>query len=163
LVDATTPEAMDSRVVSGFVGPFGVASRLAAWGAGAGLLARLSGTGLADAIGLDGAPGAEKRWAFADPGHNHWAAREVELWSQSARQAREAGDFDPDLPVAVVLAGRLADRGGFGVGQAAPARTSRHGWIETAAGASHATMLNDDFADVIVRGVEHVMSASVAC
>jgi pimeloyl-ACP methyl ester carboxylesterase len=162
LVDATTPEAMESKVVSGFVGPFGLASRLAAWGAGAGLLATLSGTGLADAIGLEGPAGIEKRWAFGDPGHNHWAAREVELWSQSARQAREAGVFDPQLPVAVVLAGGLADRGGFGVGQAAPARASHHGIIETVAGASHATMLNHEFAGAIVRGIEHVMTVSVA-
>lgn len=156
LVDATTPEAMDSKVVSGFVGHFGRASRLAAWGAGAGLLSPLSGTGLADAIGLPGAAGAEKRWAFADGRHNHWAAREVEFWSDSARQAREAGPFDARLPVAVILAGGLSDRGGFRVGQTAPARQSNYGWVETVGGATHATMLNHEFADAIVRGVEHV-------
>ena len=162
LVDATTPEAMDSKMVSGFVEHFGRASRLAAWGAGAGLLSPLTGTGLADAIGLPGAAGVEKRWAFADAGHNHWAAREVECWSESARQARQAGNFDARLPVAVILAGGLTDRSGFGVGQTTPADQSNHGRVETVSGATHATMLNHGFADAIIRGVDHVSAATVA-
>ena len=156
LVDATTPEAMDSKVVSGFVEHFGRASRLAAWGAGVGLLGPLAGGGLGDAIGLEGAAGTEKRWAFADAGHNHWAAREVESWAASARQARRAGGFPAGLPVAVILAGGPAERGGLRAFQSAPARASDHGKIENVAGASHATMLNDAFADAIIRGVEHV-------
>lgn len=161
LVDATTPEAMDSKMISGFVQHFGRASRLAAWGAEAGLLAPLSGTGLGDAIGLEGAPGMEKRWAFADPGHNHWAAREVQCWADSARQAREAGHLDPRLPVAVILTGTAADRTGFRALQTAPARASDHGLVDYVAGASHATMLNGVFADAIIRGVEHAMGVTV--
>jgi pimeloyl-ACP methyl ester carboxylesterase len=157
LVDATTPEAMDSKVISGFVQNFGRASRLAAWGAEAGLLAPLAGTGLGDAIGLDGAPGVEKRWAFANPGHNHWAALEVESWAESARQARDSGGFDPRLPVAVILTGTPTDRTGFRALQAAPAKASQHGLIDYVAGASHATMLNGIFGDAIIRGVEHAM------
>jgi pimeloyl-ACP methyl ester carboxylesterase len=157
LVDATTPEAMDSKMISGFVQHFGRASRLAAWGAEAGLLAPLSGTGLGDAIGLEGAPGMEKRWAFAHPLHNHWAAQEVQSWADSAREAREAGHFDPRLPVAVILTGTAADRTGFRALQIAPAKASNHGRVDYVAGASHATMLNGVFADAIIRGVEHAM------
>jgi pimeloyl-ACP methyl ester carboxylesterase len=156
LVDATTPEAMDSKVVSGFVEQFARASRLAAWGAGAGLLAPLSGTGLGDAIGLRGPASLEKRWAFAHPAHNHWAAREVAAWPDAARQAREAGGFDPGLPVAVILAGGPTERRTLPVGQTAPAEASRRGRVEAVAGATHATMLNHEFADAIIRGVEHV-------
>ena len=161
LVDATTPEAMDSRMISGFVQHFGTATRLAAWGAEAGLLAPLSGTGLGDAIGLEGAPGMEKRWAFANPGHNHWASREVQCWADSAREAREAGTFDPRLPVAVILTGTAAERSGFRGVQTAPARASNHGLIDYVAGASHATMLNGVYADAIIRGVEHAMGLAV--
>jgi pimeloyl-ACP methyl ester carboxylesterase len=161
LVDATTPEAMDSKMISGFVEHFGRASRLAAWGAEAGLLAPLSGTGLGDAIGLEGAPGMEKRWAFAHPGHNHWASREVQSWADSARQAREAGRLDPRLPIAVILTGTAADRNSFRALQIAPAHASDHGLVDYVAGASHATMLNGVFADAIIRGVEHAMGVAV--
>jgi pimeloyl-ACP methyl ester carboxylesterase len=160
LVDATTPEAMDSKMISGFVQHFGAASRLAAWGAEAGLLGPLSGTGLGDAIGLEGAPGAEKRWAFANPAHNHWAAQEVGCWADSAREARNAGAFDPRLPVAVILTGTPADRNGLRALQIAPAKASRHGLVDYVAGASHATMLNGIYADAIIRGVEHAMGLS---
>ncbi len=155
LVDATTPEAMNSKVVSGFVEQFGLASRLAAWGAGAGLLGPLSGTGLGDAIGLEGAAGIEKRWAFAHAAHNHWASKEVDSWSESARQARDAGPFDPRLPVAVILAGAAGERGSFRAVQMAPARASHKGLVENVAGASHATMLNGVYADAIIRGIAH--------
>jgi pimeloyl-ACP methyl ester carboxylesterase len=160
LVDATTPEAMDSKVVAAFVEHFGRASRLAAWGAGAGLLRPLSGTGLGDAIGLEGAAGIEKRWAFADPGHNHWAAREVATWAEIARQAREAGDYDPRLPVAVVLAGAPTEGGIVWTPPTRPAQRSARGLVETVPGASHATMLNEVFGDAIVRAVSHVTDGS---
>ncbi len=160
LVDATTPEAMDSKAVSGFVEHFARASRLAAWGAGAGLLRPLSGTGLGDAIGLEGAAGVEKRWAFADAGHNHWAAREVASWAESARQARLAGDYDPALPVAVVLAGAPVEGGALWSAPTVPARASIRGSIETVPGASHATMLNGVFGDAIVRAIRHVTAAT---
>jgi pimeloyl-ACP methyl ester carboxylesterase len=158
LVDATTPEAMESKLISGLVEQFATASRLAAWGAEAGLLGPFAGTSLADAIGLEGAAGIEKRWAFANPGHNHWAAREVTSWADSARQAREAGGFDPRLPVAVVLAGGANERVAFRSVRVAPAKASERGWIENVDGASHATMLNGAFGDAIIRGIQHVGS-----
>ncbi len=159
LVDATTPASMDSRFVSVFVGQFAGAARLAAWGAGAGLLGPLAGTGLGDQIGLTGAVGAEKRWAFADPGHNTWAAEEVNHWPQDARQALEAGSLDPDIPVSVVLAGPADSRNALKALQMAPARASRAGFVEHAEGATHATVLGERFADAVVRGVEQVRGA----
>jgi pimeloyl-ACP methyl ester carboxylesterase len=162
LVDATTPEAMDSGMVSGFVDQFSKVSKLAAWGAGVGLFKPFAGTPLGDAIGLDGAPEAEKRWAFAAPSHNKWAAAEVENWSVSAQQAVSAGDLDPNWPVAVVLAGGGGARGGLREMQAAPAKASRAGMVEQVKGATHATVLSETYADAVVRGIEHVRKAADA-
>jgi pimeloyl-ACP methyl ester carboxylesterase len=160
LVDATTPASMDSRFVSVFVGQFAGAARLAAWGAGAGLLSPLAGTGFGDQIGLEGPVGAEKRWAFADRDHNAWASEEVNHWPNDARQAREAGVLDPNLPVSVVLAGTPDSRNALKALQMAPAKASRAGHVEHAAGATHATVLGGKYADAIVRGVEEVRSAA---
>ena len=161
LVDATTPEAMDNKVMRSFVQSFSGLSRLAAWGAGAGLFKPLVYTSYGDKIGLDGPPKTEKRWAFANGRHNYWAAEEVRDWPLAAQQAREAGTLSPDLPVAVITAG--ADGGGtrstWKSIQAAPARASRHGYVEHVAGAAHATLLGLSFADAVVRGVEHVRAA----
>jgi pimeloyl-ACP methyl ester carboxylesterase len=161
LVDATTPASMESPLVGAFVSQFANASRLAAWSAGAGLLAPLAGTPLGDQIGLGGALSEEKRWAFADAAHNHWAAEEVSQWQAAARQARDAGDLDPDWPVAVILAGPPESRGGNKTLQTAPALASRHGLVEHIGGASHATILSDLHAEAIVRGVEHVAANSL--
>ncbi len=162
LVDATTPEASESAMVSGFVEQFSKVSRLAAWGAGAGLFRPFAGTPLGDAIGLEGAPGTEKRWAFAAPVHNRWASAEVDSWLDSARQARAAGAIDPALPVAVILAGGGGARGGVRAMQTAPAEASRSGLIEQVKGSSHATVLNGTYADAVVRGIEHVRRAADA-
>ena len=90
LVDATTPEAMDAPLTESLVGHFGAFSRLAAWGAEMGLFKPLAGA-LGDAIGLDGPAGDEKRWAFAQAGHNRWAAQEVLQWPATARSALAGG------------------------------------------------------------------------
>ena len=162
LVDATTPEAMESSMVSGFVDQFSKVSRLAAWGAGAGLFKPFAGTPLGDAIGLDGVPATEKRWAFAAPVHNRWSAAEVDSWAESARQAVKAGPLDPRLPVAVVLAGGGRGRGGLRALQTAPAEASRAGFVEQVKGSSHATLLSGTYADAVVRGIEHVRRAADA-
>ena len=109
LVDATTPEAMDSKMVSGFVEQFGRASRLAAWGAEIGLLSPLSGTGLGDAIGLEGPPGVEKRWAFAHAGHNHWAAEEVAVLGRKRPPGARRGPLRAP-PAGCGRPGRPAER-----------------------------------------------------
>jgi pimeloyl-ACP methyl ester carboxylesterase len=160
LVDATTPASMQSKFVSAAVGQFANVSRLAAWGAGTGLLKALSGTAFGDRIGLDGDVGGEKRWAFADATHNAWAAAEVANWPAAARQALEAGDLDPRWPVAVILAGPADARQGLRTLQTVPAVASLHGLVEHVADANHASILAGRHADVIVRGVEHVARAS---
>jgi pimeloyl-ACP methyl ester carboxylesterase len=159
LIDATTPEAMDSKMVSGMVDQFGGVSRLAAWGARTGLLRPLAKASFADSIGLGGAAEREKRWAFADAAHNHWAAEEAAQWPAAARQAREAGKFDPALPVAVVLAGQPAGNEAWRLLHTAPARASRRGYIDQVAGANHASLLGPRHADAIVHAIEHVRSA----
>ncbi len=160
LVDATTPESMQSKFVATFVGQFANAARLAAWGAGAGLFRPLAGTGLGDQIGLEGPVGVEKRWAFADAAHNLWAAEEVAHWPAAARQAREAGPLDPAWPVAVVLAGPADSRSGLKRLQMAPAEASRDGLVEHVAGATHATILGGQYAGAIVRGVKHARAGA---
>ena len=160
LVDATTPEAMDSKFVSGFVDHFARAARLAAWGAGVGLLKPLSETGLGDKIGLNGPASEEKRWAFALATHNYWASAEVDAWPEAARQAREAGGLDPAWPVAVILAGESRGRSRMMGHLIAPAKASRRGLVEHVSGASHATVLSDLYADAVVRGIEHVRGVS---
>lgn len=156
LVDATTPQSMQSRLVSLAIGQFAGVSRLAAWGAGAGLLKPLAGTGLADRIGLDGATAEEKRWAFAAASHNAVAAEEVAAWGDAARQALEAGALDPALPVAVVLAGGPEVNAGLKALQTAPAEASRHGLVLHVPEANHASMLAGPHAEIIVRAIEHV-------
>jgi len=160
LVDATTPEAMDSKLVSGFVDRFAGVSKMAAWGARSGLFAPLAKAGVADGIGLTGPAREEKRWAFADPVHNHWAADEAAQWPRAAAQARAAGRFDPALPVAVILAGSPEGTERWKSLQAAPANASRHGSIDHVRGASHANILGARFADRVVRGIENVRAVA---
>ncbi|HEY5070772.1 MAG TPA: alpha/beta fold hydrolase [Caulobacteraceae bacterium] len=163
LVDATTPEAMDSRLLSGLVGQFGAFARMAAWAAGAGLFRHFAHTSWGDRIGLEGAAATEKRWAFASAGHNHWAAEEVAHWRTSADQAREAGPFDFDLPISVVLAEETHGRSALRRLQIAPALASRSGSVTEATGASHATILSEPYAATIVTEIERVRAAAAAC
>jgi len=157
LVDATAPEDMDHPIVARFVSTFAGLSHLASMGASAGLFKPLINTSFGDKIGLTGPPEEEKRWAFASGRHNRWAAEEVEHWPEDARQARAAGGLDPAWPVAVVLAdGR---RGALAAIREAPARESRHGFVEHVKGSDHASLLGAAHAEAIVRGVLHVRSA----
>jgi pimeloyl-ACP methyl ester carboxylesterase len=160
LVDATTPAAMNSGLVSLFVGQFGALSKLAAWTAGTGLLKPLAGTGFGDMIGLSGDAESEKRWAFADAVHAAAAAAEVEAWPAAARQALAAGDLDPKLPVAVILAGPASANGAYKALQCAPAEASFHGLVDHVDGATHASILGQEHAPAIVRGIEQVWRAS---
>ncbi len=163
LVDATTPEIMDLKPAAGFVGRLGRASQLVAWGADNGLLRPLVNTGFGDAIGLFGAAKAEKRWAFAHGPHNHVAAAEVGQWARTAEEARAAGPFDPQLPLAVVLAGAESSRTMWKAHLAAPALASRHGSIDYVRGASHASILGARFGDAVVGAVERVFAAGADC
>ena len=158
LVDAAMPEAMDSKILSRFVEPFAGVSKLAAWGAEAGVMKLFAGP-LGDAIGLQGEAAVEKRWAFASPTHNHWAAQEAATWAVSSEQGRRAGPFDPQWPVAAIQAGPKGASGGLRDLQSAPARASSRGMTETVAAATHASILSAAHAGAVVRGVEHVFNA----
>jgi pimeloyl-ACP methyl ester carboxylesterase len=159
LVDAVTPEASDHPRAVQMVGHFNSLSKLAAWGAKAGLVRPLAGP-LGDAIGLPSLASAEKRRAFADPAHNRWAAAEVAAWHDSADQARAAGPYDPELPIAVVLTGdgrRPSARHAF---QTAPAEASRHGVVIHVPRANHASLLGERHAGHIVRAILSVETAA---
>ena len=161
LVDAATPQSMDSKLVSAAVAQFAGLSRLAAWGAGTGLLRPLAKTPLGDRIGLDGEVGDHKRWAFGDFAHNTAAADEAAQWPAIARQALASGDLDRNWPVAVILAGPPDARSGLKSLMTTPADRSRSGSVEHVATANHASMLAGPYADVIVRGVERVCAAAM--
>jgi pimeloyl-ACP methyl ester carboxylesterase len=160
LVDATTPEASDTPAVGGFIAQFVRASRLASFGASMGLYAPIAGTWFGDKIGLTPAASAEKRRAFASPLHNRTAAAEVEQWFRTAEEARATGPLDPDWPVAVVTAGQSHRRLGLRDLQVEPARLSHHGYAERVAGAGHATLLGQKYADAVVRAIDFVRDAA---
>ena len=157
LVDATTPHATENPQVRGFVGHFATLSRIAGWGASAGLFKPVAPL-LGDSIGLTGAAAAEKKWAFANARHNRWAAEEVDAWIPAAEQARAAGRLDPAWPVAVITAGHKPD--GWESMQAAPARQARRGYYRNVPEATHASLLGERFADEIVKGIDFVRDAA---
>ena len=159
LVDAATPESTDTPLGEQFARQFGAASRLAAFGARAGLYAPLSMTWFGDKIGLTPAASAEKRRAFASPTHNRWASAEVDQWMATAQEAKAAGPLDPKWPVVVITADHRRARAGLEDRRGAPARLSNHGYAEAIVGASHTTLLGYKFADAIVRGVDFVRDA----
>ena len=111
-------------------------------------------------IGLEGEASTEKRRIYGSPVHARWSADEVQNWVRTANQGREAGVFDPDLPVAVVTAGDEPAAASLKALESAPAHASRHGYIEHVHGANHASLLGRKFADPIVAGVEHVLKAA---
>ena len=158
LVDATTPEASLSGPTRTFAVQFGHLSRLADAAASVGLLKPFAFAG--DAIGLKGPAAAEKRWAFANGGHNRWAAEEVSQWMQTAAQAQALGQLDPDVPVAVVTAGR--GPAAWDETRAEAARRSKSGYYENVPNAAHATLLGVQFADHIVKAIDHVRAAITA-
>jgi pimeloyl-ACP methyl ester carboxylesterase len=159
LVDATTPEAMDHPAVPSVVGHFARLSKVAAWGAQIGVQRPLAGA-LGDAIGLPPLAKAEKRLAFADAGHNHWAAAEVAAWVASADEARAAGAYDPDLPIAVVLTGDGRQPLARHAIQTAPADAARHGFVIHVPGANHASLLGERHAGHIVGAILTVEQAA---
>jgi pimeloyl-ACP methyl ester carboxylesterase len=160
LVDAVMPEAMDHPVAAHLVDGFNNLSKLAAWGASVGLQRPLAGA-LGDAIGLPTSAKAEKRAAFADAGHNRWAAAEVDAWHASAAQAR-AVTFDPQWPLAVVLTGDGRAQGARHDLQTAPATGSRHGAVFHVPGANHASLLGERHAGHVVRAVLATLMAAKA-
>ena len=153
LVDATTPAVSATPTGQGFLKQFGRLSQLAAWAAGAGLLKPVAPM-VSDSIGLPPQANAEKRWAFASARHNRTSAEEVEQWASAAEQAAAAGPLDPDLPVAVVTAGRRP--AGWRSLQDAPALASRRGYIANVEAADHASLLGLRYGDAIVEAIDFV-------
>ena len=159
LVDAATPEDMDDphtqHYVSGFIGVSKAVSFIASFG----LLQPVNQMPFADKIGLSGDAKAEKQQMFASARHNHVSEAEVETWPLTAQQAREAGQYDPAWPVAVIVA-ENGDGAAWKPQHDAPAKASNHGYIEFVVGSEHATLLGPRFADRIVKGIDFVMDAA---
>jgi len=158
LVDASTPEATDGQVGRAYLGGFIIVSRLAAWLAGLGLIKPFSRLG--DRIGLSGAAKAEKEWAYAHGPHGKTAAQEVIGWMGVAGQAKAAGGYDANLPVAVVTAGAAADTHPIKAIQVIPARAAAHRYVKHVADARHASLLGRRFAHEVVAAIVWVLGAS---
>lgn len=157
LVDAVTPEMMDVRAAALGVHAYRGAMKLVGLWSGAGFMRPVSLV-IGDLIGLEGEASTEKRRIYGSATHTRWAAEEVLNWPRTATQGREAGTFDPDLPVAVVTAGAARMSAALKALQVVPAQASRHGYVDHVRGANHASLLGKNFADPIVTGVEHVLA-----
>lgn len=155
LVDAVTPEMMDVRGTALGFNAYRSAMPLVRSAAS---LMRPVSLVIGDLIGLEGEARKEKRRVYGSAAHARWSADEVQNWLRSVSQAREAR-FSLDLPVAVVTAGAAERAANFKPLQVAPAQASRQGYVEHVPGANHASLLGKSFADPIVRGVEHVLTA----
>lgn len=157
LVDAVTPETIESPAAARAINGFLRAMKLVGRWSGLGFMkpfALVAG----DKIGLEGEASTEKRRIYGLASHAHWSAEEVMHWPATSAQGREIGHYHPDLPVAVVNAGgtRLGAR--LKAIQAAPAHASVRGYLADIVGANHSTLLGKRFADPIIVGIEHVMA-----
>lgn len=161
LVDAATPETAKLPEAQRFISGFVAASRMAGWGASAGLFKPVA-PWFGDRIGLPDEAAGEKKRAFARGAHNRWAANEVTQWRAASEQAAALPPYDPDIPVAVVTAGPEAGREAWKKIQTGPARASRHGYIRHVDRAGHATLLGLGHADEIVKAILFVRDAAAA-
>ena len=157
LVDAVTPEMIDVPATAAGIHAYRRAMRLVGAWSGAGFMRPVSFV-IGDMIKLEGEARREKRQVYGSASHARWAAEEVQAWPRSAALGREAGPFDPELPVAVVTAGDRGPEHGLKLLQTAPARASQHSYVEHVKGANHASLLGKAFADPVVRGIEHVLA-----
>lgn len=159
LLDAIPSEALVRPSARRFVDGSRRLANLARTGS-AFMLTALSAPFFGDAIGLSGEPHAEKLRAFASPTHNLWSARELDCWLADGEQARALGEFDRELPLAVVTAGRSP--AWWKRMQSEPARRSRSGYAENMARAGHASLLGPRHCDAVVRAVDFVMKGALA-
>ena len=159
LVDAATPEDMDDPHTQHYVRAFAGASRAVAIIASLGLLQPVKAMPFADKIGLTPDAKAEKQEMFASARHNRVADEEVDTWPATARQAREAGQYDPAWPVAVITA-EHGDGAAWKPQHDAAALASAHGYIEEVKGSDHASLLGPKFAGRIVAGIDFVIEAA---
>ena len=159
LVDAATPEDMDDPHTRHYVSAFAGVSHAVAVIASFGLLGPVKTAPFADKIGLTPQAKAEKQEMFASARHNRVSDEEVETWPVTAQQAREAGQYDPAWPVAVITA-EHGDGAAWKPQHDAASIASHHGYIEEVKGSDHASLLGLKFADHIVRGVTYVIDAA---
>jgi len=157
LIEATTPEQVDSPGTQKFLSAFTGISRLAAVSASLGTTTPLY-YAAGDRIGLPAKGSAEKRHAYVSGRHARTAANEVVNWRRSAAEARLAPPYDPKWPVAVIVAGGREPGPGWNDARRVPERASRAGMFEAVAGASHTTILGRTYGEAAVRGVEHVLA-----
>lgn len=156
LIEATTPEAIDDPRMHKFVGGFTTLSKVAAVSASVGTTLPLYWPA-GDRIGLPPQGSAEKRHAYVSGRHARTAAEEVSNWPRSAQEARAAAPYDPNWPVAVIV----ADHGGGDNPRdprRAPEQAAKAGHFEAVKGASHTTILGLTYGDSAVRGVEFVLA-----
>lgn len=159
LIDAIPAEALVRPAVIRFVKGSGRLADTARIGS-RWMLTALAAPLMGDAVGLSGPAHAEKLHAFASPGHNHWSAAELDLWLEDGTQARKLGEFDRELPLAVITAGR--SRPWWKRMQADPAHRSRSGYAENIPGAGHASLLGPKHCDAVVRAIDYVVKAALA-
>ena len=157
LIEAATPEQIDSPGTKKFLGAFTAISRIAAVSATVGATLPLYYQD-GDRIGLPKQGKAEKRHAYVSGRHARTAANEVVNWPKSAAEARLAPPYDPRWPVAVIVAGGRELGPGWNDARRAPERASQAGYFEAVQGASHTTVLGGTYGDAVVRGVEHVLA-----
>ena len=156
LVDAVTPDILKLPAGPGTVRAFARLLKAARLAARLGLMRPVSWL-THNLIGLTGAAKAEKRAIHGSARHAHWSSVEVDSWPDTSDQAGEA-EFAPTLPIAVITAGAERSAPLLKSIQAVPAIASRRGYVEHVAGAKHASLLGERFADPIVRGVEQVLA-----
>jgi pimeloyl-ACP methyl ester carboxylesterase len=157
LIEATTPEQIDSPNTGKFLSAFTAISRLAAVSASIGTTAPFYYTA-GDRIGLPPQGSAEKRHAYVSGRHARTAENEVVNWPRSAAEAKLAPAYDPRWPVAVIVAGGRGLGPEFNDARRVPERSSNAGRFEAVEGASHTTILGRTYGDSAVRGVEHVLA-----
>jgi pimeloyl-ACP methyl ester carboxylesterase len=157
LIEATTPEQIDSPNTTKFLTAFTGISRIAAVSASLGTTLPLYYSS-GDRIGLPPQGSAEKRHAYVSGRHARTAENEVANWTRSAAEARLAAPYDPKWPVAVIVAGRSGLGRGFDDARRVPERASSAGHFEAVDGSSHTTILGRTYGDSAVRGVEHVLA-----
>jgi pimeloyl-ACP methyl ester carboxylesterase len=157
LIEATTPEQIDNPGTKKFLSAFTGISRLAAVSATIGTTLPLYYKA-GDRIGLPAQGSAEKRHAYVSGRHARTAENEVVNWARSAAEARLAAPYDPNWPVAVVVAGGRGLGPEWNDARRVPERASSAGRFEAVEGASHTTILGETYGEAAVRGVEHVLA-----
>jgi pimeloyl-ACP methyl ester carboxylesterase len=157
LIEATTPEQIDSPGTTKFLSAFTTISRVAAVSATVGTTRPLYWTA-GDRIGLPPQGSAEKRHAYVSGRHARTAANEVVNWPRSAAEARLAPPYNPRWPVAVIVAGGRGLGPEWNDARRVPERASKAGYFEAVGSASHTTVLGQTYGDAVVRGVEHVLA-----